>query len=72
MNLSLVTHRNLGNRHNSVSQLSRRIAIVVSQYPAQPFATLDFPSALSNFITRFDDSVGKALVISFFVIMPDE
>ena len=46
--------------------------VVVSQYPTQSFAALDFPSVLSDFITRFDDLVGKALVISFFVIMPDE
>ena len=51
---------------------SRRIAVVVSQYPAKPFVATDFPSALSDFITRFDDSVGKALVISLFVIIPDE
>jgi len=51
---------------------SRRFAVVVSQYPSQTFAALDFPSLLSDFIVRFDDSVGKALVISFFVIMPDE
>lgn len=56
----------------SSSLHSRRIAVVVSQYPAQPFATLDFPSLLFDFIVRFDDSVGKALMILFFVVMPDK
>ena len=35
-------------------------AIVMTHYPTQPFAALDFFDVLYDFIIRFDDLVGKA------------
>ena len=48
---------------------SSRVAVVVSQQPAEPLVTLNFTVSLADFIAGFDELVGQPLVVSFAVIM---
>ena len=47
----------------------RRFAIVIVQQAAKPFAALNLTSALTNFLSRFNDLMIEPLVVSFLMIM---
>ena len=46
-----------------------RVTIIISQHPAQPFATFDVAYHLPDLISGIDDLVVESLVISLFVVM---
>ena len=48
---------------------SSRVAVVVSQQPAEPLVTLNFTVSLADFFAGFDELVAQPLVVSFAVIM---
>ena len=53
----------------ALAQRLRRVAIVVSQHAAKPFATFNLASDLPDFAVGIDDLVFESLVVSFTVIV---
>ncbi len=46
--------------------------MIVAKHATKSFATLDLAITLANFVTRLDDLIAQALVISLSVIVDNE